>query len=172
MQSRSPIWRRIKPRCWKSPKFLDQPDREAFATPWHIRAAIIRKVSTGKGRDVTVTGHFVANGVLILIVSSPPPSWLPHIEPVPDPFRGSDIRMNSLLVPRTSEGGSARRLSGRNWTAKSRIVLVPASFDEVARSLTAEAAGCRSRKSPCSAGGVLRLIAKAGQGVALLGKSR
>jgi len=117
----------------------DEFPENSFPLPWE----------KGIG-DVTVTGHFAReHGVLIpdrLITSSK--SWLtnPHIDPRHRslPWR-SDIQDEKLSPFECSRRYLAHlkngflhagRVQGRSWD----LLTVPASFDEVARSLTAEAA--------------------------------
>jgi len=123
----------------------DEFPENSFPLPWE----------KGIG-DVTVTGHFAReHGVLIpdrLITSAK--SWLtnPHIDPRHRslPWR-SDIQDEKLSPFECSRRYLAHlkngflhagRVQGRSWDlSEVQIVLtVPASFDEVARSLTAEAA--------------------------------
>jgi len=123
----------------------DEFPENSFPLPWE----------KGIG-DVTVTGHFAReHGVLIpdrLITSAK--SWLtnPHIDPRYRslPWR-SDIQDEKLSPFECSRRYLAHlkngflhagRVQGRSWDlSEVQIVLtVPASFDEVARSLTAEAA--------------------------------
>jgi hypothetical protein len=123
----------------------DEFPENSFPLPWE----------NGIG-DATVTGHFARErGVLIpdrLITSAK--SWLsnPHIDPRHRslPWR-SDIQDEKLSPFECSrrylghlKNGFlyAGRVQGRSWDlSEVQIVLtVPASFDEVARSLTAEAA--------------------------------
>ena len=123
----------------------DEFPENSFPLPWE----------NGIG-DATVTGHFAReHGVLIpdrLITSAK--SWLsnPHIDPRHRslPWR-SDIQDEKLSPFECSRRYLAHlkngflyagRVQGRNWDlSEAQIVLtVPASFDEVARSLTAEAA--------------------------------
>ena len=123
----------------------DEFPENSFPLPWE----------NGIG-DATITGHFAReHGVLIpdrLIISAK--SWLsnPHIDPRHRslPWR-SDIQDEKLSPFECSRRYLAHlkngflyagRVQGRNWDlSEAQIVLtVPASFDEVARSLTAEAA--------------------------------
>ena len=123
----------------------DEFPKNSFPLPWE----------SGVG-DATITGHFAReHGVLIpdrLITSAK--SWLsnPHIDPRHRclPWR-SDIQDQKLSPFECSRRYLAHlkngflyagRVQGRNWDlSEAQIVLtVPASFDEVARSLTAEAA--------------------------------
>jgi Hsp70 protein len=123
----------------------DEFPANSFPLPWEEGIA-----------DVTVTGHFAReHGVLIpdrLITSAK--SWLtnPHIDPRHRslPWR-SDIQDEKLSPFECSRRYLAHlkngflyagRVQGRSWDlSEVQIVLtVPASFDEVARSLTAEAA--------------------------------
>ncbi len=123
----------------------DEFPENSFPLPWE----------NGIG-DATVTGHFAReHGVLIpdrLITSAK--SWLsnPHIDPRHRclPWR-SDIQDQKLSPFECSRRYLAHlkngflyagRVQGRNWDlSEAQIVLtVPASFDEVARSLTADAA--------------------------------
>ena len=123
----------------------DEFPENSFPLPWE----------NGIG-DAMVTGHFAReHGVLIpdrLITSAK--SWLsnPHIDPRHRclPWR-SDIQDQKLSPFECSRRYLAHlkngflyagRVQGRNWDlSEAQIVLtVPASFDEVARSLTAEAA--------------------------------
>ena len=123
----------------------DEFPENSFPLPWE----------NGIG-DATVTGHFARErGVLIpdrLITSAK--SWLsnPHIDPRHRslPWR-SDIQDEKLSPFECSRRYLAHlkngflyagRVQGRSWDlSEVQIVLtVPASFDEVARSLTAEAA--------------------------------
>ena len=123
----------------------DEFPENSFPLPWE----------NGIG-DATVTGHFAReHGVLIpdrLITSAK--SWLsnPHIDPRHRslPWR-SDIQDEKLSPFECSRRYLAHlkngflyagRVQGRIWDlSEAQIVLtVPASFDEVARSLTAEAA--------------------------------
>src|ERR1700738_4012060 len=123
----------------------DEFPENSFPLPWE----------NGIG-DSTITGHFAReHGVLIpdrLITSAK--SWLsnPHIDPRHRslPWR-SDIQDEKLSPFECSRRYLAHlkngflyagRVQGRNWDlSEAQIVLtVPASFDEVARSLTAEAA--------------------------------
>jgi hypothetical protein len=123
----------------------DEFPENSFPLPWE----------SGVG-DATITGHFAReHGVLIpdrLITSAK--SWLsnPHIDPRHRslPWR-SDIQDEKLSPFECSRRYLAHlkngflyagRVQGRNWDlSEAQIVLtVPASFDEVARSLTAEAA--------------------------------
>jgi Hsp70 protein len=123
----------------------DEFPKNSFPLPWE----------SGVG-DATITGHFAReHGVLIpdrLITSAK--SWLsnPHIDPRHRslPWR-SDIQDEKLSPFECSRRYLAHlkngflyagRVQGRNWDlSEAQIVLtVPASFDEVARSLTAEAA--------------------------------
>jgi hypothetical protein len=123
----------------------DEFPENSFPLPWE----------NGIG-DATVTGHFAReHGVLIpdrLITSAK--SWLsnPHIDPRHRslPWR-SDIHDEKLSPFECSRRYLAHlkngflyagRVQGRSWDlSEVQIVLtVPASFDEVARSLTAEAA--------------------------------
>jgi molecular chaperone DnaK (HSP70) len=120
----------------------DEFPENSFPLPWE----------NGIG-DATVTGHFAReHGVLIpdrLITSAK--SWLsnPHIDPRHRslPWR-SDIQDEKLSPFECSRRYLAHlkngflyagRVQGRNWDlSEAQIVLtVPASFDEVARSLTA-----------------------------------
>jgi Hsp70 protein len=123
----------------------DEFPENSFPLPWE----------NGIG-DAMVTGHFAReHGVLIpdrLITSAK--SWLsnPHIDPRHRclPWR-SDIQDQKLSPFECSRRYLAHlkngflyagRVQGRNWDlSEAQIVLtVPASFDEVARSLTADAA--------------------------------
>ena len=123
----------------------DEFPENSFPLPWE----------NGIG-NTSVTGHFAReHGVLIpdrLITSAK--SWLsnPHIDPRRRslPWR-SDIQDEKLSPFECSRRYLAHlkngflhagRVKGRNWDlSEAQIVLtVPASFDEVARSLTAEAA--------------------------------
>jgi hypothetical protein len=123
----------------------DEFPENSFPLPWE----------NGIG-NASVTGHFAReHGVLIpdrLITSAK--SWLsnPHIDPRRRslPWR-SDIQDEKLSPFECSRRYLAHlkngflyagRVKGRNWDlSEAQIVLtVPASFDEVARSLTAEAA--------------------------------
>ena len=123
----------------------DEFPENSFPLPWE----------NGIG-DATVTGHFAReHGILIpdrLITSAK--SWLsnPHMDPRHRslPWR-SDIQDEKLSPFECSRRYLAHlkngflyagRVQGRNWDlSEAQIVLtVPASFDEVARSLTAEAA--------------------------------
>ena len=123
----------------------DEFPENSFPLPWE----------NGIG-DATVTGHFAReHGVLIadrLITSAK--SWLsnPHIDPRHRclPWR-SDIQDQKLSPFECSRRYLAHlkngflyagRVQGRNWDLSEAqiVVTVPASFDEVARSLTADAA--------------------------------
>jgi hypothetical protein len=123
----------------------DEFPENSFPLPWE----------NGIG-DATITGHFAReHGVLIpdrLVTSAK--SWLsnPHIDPRHRslPWR-SDIQDEKLspfecsrryLAHLKNAFLYAERVRGRNWDlSEARIVLtVPASFDDVARSLTADAA--------------------------------
>jgi hypothetical protein len=123
----------------------DEFPENSFPLPWE----------NGIG-DATITGHFAReHGVLIpdrLVTSAK--SWLsnPHIDPRHRslPWR-SDIQDEKLSPFECSRRYLAHlkngflyagRVRGRNWDlSEARIVLtVPASFDDVARSLTADAA--------------------------------
>jgi len=123
----------------------DEFPENSFPLPWE----------NGIG-DATVTGHFAReHGVLIpdrLITSAK--SWLsnPHIDPrhrclpwrsdIPDQ-KLSPFECSRRYLAHLKNGFLyAGRVQGRNWDlSEAQIVLtVPASFDEVARSLTADAA--------------------------------
>jgi hypothetical protein len=123
----------------------DEFPENSFPLPWENEAG-----------DITMTGHFAReHGVLIpdrLITSAK--SWLsnPHIDPkrpslpwrseIPDeklsPFECSRRYLAHLKNAFLYAG----RVQGRNWDlSETEIVLtVPASFDAVAQTLTAEAA--------------------------------
>src|ERR1700738_2858502 len=123
----------------------DEFPENSFPLPWE----------NGIG-DSTITGHFAReHGVLIpdrLITSAK--SWLsnPHIDPRHRSLPwGSDIQEDKLSPLECSRRYLAHlknafvyagRVQGRNWNlSETEIVLtVPASFDAVAQSLTAEAA--------------------------------
>jgi molecular chaperone DnaK (HSP70) len=123
----------------------DEFPENSFPLPWENEA-----------EDITMTGHFAReHGVLIpdrLITSAK--SWLsnPHIDPKRPslPWR-SEIQDEKLSPFECSRRYLAHlknaflyagRLQGRNWDlSETEIVLtVPASFDAVAQTLTAEAA--------------------------------
>jgi hypothetical protein len=128
--------------------YISHPDEfpaNSFPLPW----------DNGTG-DITIAGHFAReHGALIpdrLITSAK--SWLsnPHIDPRRQslPWR-SDIQEEKLSPLECSRRYLAHlknafvyagRVQGRNWNlSETEIVLtVPASFDAVAQSLTAEAA--------------------------------
>ena len=123
----------------------DEFPKNSFPLPWE----------SGVG-DATITGHFAReHGVLIpdrLITSAK--SWLsnPHMDPrhrsLPWRLDIQDEKLSPFECSRRYlahlKNGFlyAGRVQGRNWDlSEAQIVLtVPASFDEVARSLTAEAA--------------------------------
>jgi hypothetical protein len=123
----------------------DEFPENSFPLPWENEAG-----------DITMTGHFAReHGVLIpdrLITSAK--SWLsnPHMDPRRPslPWR-SEIQGEKLSPFECSRRYLAHlknaflyagRVEGRNWDlSETEIVLtVPASFDAVARALTAEAA--------------------------------
>jgi molecular chaperone DnaK (HSP70) len=123
----------------------DEFPENSFPLPWENEA-----------EDITMTGHFAReHGVLIpdrLVTSAK--SWLsnPHIDPKRPslPWR-SEIQDEKLSPFECSRRYLAHlknaflyagRLQGRNWDlSETEIVLtVPASFDAVAQTLTAEAA--------------------------------
>ena len=123
----------------------DEFPENSFPLPWETEAG-----------DITMTGHFAReHGVLIpdrLITSAK--SWLsnPHIDPKRPslPWR-SEIEDQKLSPFECSRRYLAHlknaflyagRVHGRNWElSETEIVLtVPASFDAVAQTLTAEAA--------------------------------
>jgi molecular chaperone DnaK (HSP70) len=128
--------------------YLPHPDefpKNSFPLPWEHEI-----------EDVTIVGHFAReHGVLVpdrLITSAK--SWLsnPHIDPRRPslPWR-SEIQDRKLSPFECSRRCLAHlkdaflyagRLRGRNWElSEAEIVLtVPASFDAVARTLTADAA--------------------------------
>lgn len=109
-----------------------------------------------KNQSATIIGHFAReHGALVpdrLITSAK--SWLsnPHIDPKrPSLPWGSDIEEEKLSAFECSQRylahlrnafSYAGRVSGRNWdVSEAEVVLtVPASFDAVARTLTADAA--------------------------------
>ena len=128
--------------------YLPHPDEfpeNARALPWH-----------GSVTTNVIVGHFARDhGALVpdrLVTSAK--SWLsnPHIDPRQKtlPWKSDDaveklspFECSRRYLDHLREGFLyAERLSGRTWgLAEGQIVLtVPASFDEVARNLTAEAA--------------------------------
>ena len=131
--------------------YLPHPDEfpaEAFPLPWEEPAEV-------PGGERAIVGHFARDhGALVpdrLVISAK--SWLsnPHIDP-----RQRTLPWNSDIDEKLSAFECSRRYlahlrdgflhaeraQGRDWDlAEGEVVLtVPASFDEVARTLTAEAA--------------------------------